>query len=189
MATLGKGGGGLSGVLLTNFSGLLDVHPLAVILQQELVAAWGVLEGNAVDGPGAKDSHSCCRLHTPHIASQHSTAQHACECTLYNTLNNALHEILEHRVHYRRQSQVVLLSWCCSSTRRWGVGERRGGGYSWSRPVTPTSLSPGHTPKMVPTVKLVSTMEEPSKGSKATLNPSPADMIVIALVTITSKSC
>ncbi len=44
---------------------------------------------------------------------------------------------------------------------------------TWSRPVTPMSLSPGHTPKMVPTVKLVSTMDEPSRGSNATLNPSP----------------
>lgn len=48
------------------------------------------------------------------------------------------------------------------------------GVFTWSRPVTPMSLSPGHTPKMVPTVKLVSTMDEPSSGSNATLNPSPA---------------
>lgn len=47
---------------------------------------------------------------------------------------------------------------------------------TWSRPVTPMNLSPGHTPKMVPTVKLVSTMEEPSRGSKATTNPSPANI-------------
>ena len=37
----------------------------------------------------------------------------------------------------------------------------------------PLSWSPGHTPKMVPTVKLVSTMDEPSSGSNATLKPSP----------------
>lgn len=55
-----------------------------------------------------------------------------------------------------------------------GGGSRGRGGCTWSRPVTPIKLSPGHTPKMVPTVKLVSTMEDPSRGSKATLNPSPA---------------
>ena len=44
---------------------------------------------------------------------------------------------------------------------------------TWSRPVIPVSLSPGQTPKMVPTVKLVSTMEEPSRGSKATEKPEP----------------
>ena len=44
---------------------------------------------------------------------------------------------------------------------------------TWSRPVMPVSLSPGQTPKMVPTVKLVSTMEEPSRGSKATEKPDP----------------
>jgi len=45
--------------------------------------------------------------------------------------------------------------------------------HTWSRPVTPVSLSPGQTPKMVPTVKFVSTIEEPSRGSKATENPDP----------------
>lgn len=44
---------------------------------------------------------------------------------------------------------------------------------AWSRPEMPVSLSPGHTPKMVPTVKLVSTMEEPSRGSNATEKPEP----------------
>lgn len=47
---------------------------------------------------------------------------------------------------------------------------------TWSAPVTPVNLSPGHTPKMVPTVKLVSTMLEPSSGSNATLNP-PAHVV------------
>lgn len=42
---------------------------------------------------------------------------------------------------------------------------------TWSLPVIPVNLSPGHTPKIVPTVKFVSTMLEPSSGSKATLNP------------------
>uniref|UniRef100_A0A0A9CTW4 Uncharacterized protein n=1 Tax=Arundo donax TaxID=35708 RepID=A0A0A9CTW4_ARUDO len=42
---------------------------------------------------------------------------------------------------------------------------------TWSPPVTPVSLSPGQTPKMVPTVKFVSTMLEPSRGSNATLKP------------------
>mmetsp|Transcript_30822 Transcript_30822/g.66153 ORF Transcript_30822/g.66153 Transcript_30822/m.66153 type:complete len:216 (+) Transcript_30822:701-1348(+) len=44
---------------------------------------------------------------------------------------------------------------------------------AWSRPVMPVSLPPGQTPKMVPTEKLVSTMEDPSSGSKATEKPSP----------------
>jgi hypothetical protein len=35
------------------------------------------------------------------------------------------------------------------------------------RPVISFSLSPGHTPKMVPTEKLVSTMEDPSAGWRA----------------------
>jgi hypothetical protein len=39
---------------------------------------------------------------------------------------------------------------------------------AWSRPVMPVSLSPGHTPKIVPTEKLVSTIDDPSRGSKAT---------------------
>lgn len=42
---------------------------------------------------------------------------------------------------------------------------------TWSAPVTPVNLSPGHTPKIVPTVKFVSTILDPSSGSKATLNP------------------
>lgn len=42
---------------------------------------------------------------------------------------------------------------------------------TWSLPVTPVSLSPGQTPNIVPTVKFVSTILEPSKGSNATLNP------------------
>lgn len=48
--------------VLTNLSGLLHVHPLAVILQQELMAAWGVLQGNAVDSSGPKHSHTSCCL-------------------------------------------------------------------------------------------------------------------------------
>ena len=36
-----------------------------------------------------------------------------------------------------------------------------------------TYLDPGQTPKMVPTAKLVSMMDEPSRGSKATEKPSP----------------
>lgn len=42
-----------------------------------------------------------------------------------------------------------------------------------SRPVMSLSLSPGQTPKTVPTVKSVSTIELPSRGSKATEKPSP----------------
>ena len=54
------------------------MHPLAIILQQELVAAWGILEGNAVDGPGAKHSHSsCCLRPSHHVTSRHVTAQHS----------------------------------------------------------------------------------------------------------------
>lgn len=40
-----------------------------------------------------------------------------------------------------------------------------------SRPLTPTSRLPGHTPKMVPTAKLVSMMDDPSRGSNATEYP------------------
>ena len=47
---------------LTNLGGLLDMHPLAVVLEQEFVAAGGILEGDAVHRPGAKDSHSRCSL-------------------------------------------------------------------------------------------------------------------------------
>ena len=127
-------------VVLTNFGGFLDVHPLAIILQQELVAAWGILQGNAVDGPGAKDSHSCCSLHTSqhstsqHIASQrstaqrsaaqhsaahssaaqHSTAQRTSQSTLYYTLRYTLHDTPEHRVQYQGQSEssfVIMVQW------------------------------------------------------------------------------
>ncbi len=48
--------------MLTNFGGLLDVHPLAIVLQQELVATWSILEGNAVDGPGAENAHTSSSL-------------------------------------------------------------------------------------------------------------------------------
>mmetsp|Transcript_5376 Transcript_5376/g.16225 ORF Transcript_5376/g.16225 Transcript_5376/m.16225 type:complete len:224 (-) Transcript_5376:48-719(-) len=44
---------------------------------------------------------------------------------------------------------------------------------AWSLPVTFVSSPPGQTPKIVPTEKLVSTIEEPSRGSKATEKPSP----------------
>ena len=37
-----------------------------------------------------------------------------------------------------------------------------------SDPLMPLSLDPGQTPKTVPTVKFVSTMELPSRGSNAT---------------------
>lgn len=47
---------------LTNLGGLLDMNPLAIILQQELVAPWSILQGNAVDGPGPKNSHASCCL-------------------------------------------------------------------------------------------------------------------------------
>ena len=40
-----------------------------------------------------------------------------------------------------------------------------------SRPLTPTSRLPGHTPKMVPTAKLVSMIDDPSRGSNATEYP------------------
>lgn len=173
-------------VVLTNFGGFLDVHPLAIILQQELVAAWGILQGNAVDGPRAKYSHSCCCLHTSqHITAHRSTAQRSAHLssTLYYRLRYTLHDTPEHRVQYQRQSEscfVVMVQW------RW---QQRGRGLNtWSRPVTPTSLSPGQTPKIVPTVKLVSTMEEPSKGSKATLKPSPAEMKVILSANLTARN-
>mmetsp|Transcript_129878 Transcript_129878/g.224541 ORF Transcript_129878/g.224541 Transcript_129878/m.224541 type:complete len:305 (+) Transcript_129878:1811-2725(+) len=42
-----------------------------------------------------------------------------------------------------------------------------------SRPVVPTIRLPGHTPKMVPTAKLQSTIDEPSSGSKQTAYPEP----------------
>ena len=48
--------------LLTNLGCLLDVNPLAVILQKELMASGGILQGNAVNGSGPKYSHSSCRL-------------------------------------------------------------------------------------------------------------------------------
>lgn len=40
-----------------------------------------------------------------------------------------------------------------------------------SRPLMPTSRFPGHTPKMVPTAKFVSMMDDPSRGSNATEYP------------------
>lgn len=48
---------------------------------------------------------------------------------------------------------------------------------TWSLPFTPVNLSPGHTPKMVPTLKFVSTILEPSSGSNATLKP-PAHILI-----------
>lgn len=47
-----------------------------------------------------------------------------------------------------------------------------------SRPVMPTSLLPGHTPKMVPTAKLVSMMDDPSRGSNATEYPCTGNTTV-----------
>jgi len=38
------------------------MDPFAVVLQQELMASWGILQGNAVNGSGPKYSHSSCRL-------------------------------------------------------------------------------------------------------------------------------
>ena len=49
---------------------------------------------------------------------------------------------------------------------------------TWSLPVIPVNLlSPGHTPKMVPRMKFISTILEPSSGSKATLNP-PVHIVI-----------
>jgi hypothetical protein len=42
-----------------------------------------------------------------------------------------------------------------------------------SAPVLFRNPRPGHTPTIVPTAKLASTMEDPSKGSNATENPEP----------------
>lgn len=42
-----------------------------------------------------------------------------------------------------------------------------------SSPRLPKSPFPGHIPTIVPTAKLASMIDEPSKGSKATENPSP----------------
>ena len=50
-------------VQLTNLGGLLDVEPLAIVLQQELVAAGEALEGNAVDGTWAVDAHTSSSLY------------------------------------------------------------------------------------------------------------------------------
>jgi hypothetical protein len=47
---------------LADLGGLLHVQPLAVVLQQELVAAWDAFEGDAVDGTGPVDSHAGCSL-------------------------------------------------------------------------------------------------------------------------------
>ena len=49
----------------TNFSGLLDVNPLAIILQQKLMAPWSILQGNAVNGSGTEHSHAsgCLQKH------------------------------------------------------------------------------------------------------------------------------
>ena len=79
---------------LTNLSGLLDMHPLAIILQQELVAAWGILQGNAVDGPGPKHSHSCCCLHTSHHITIHLWPHTALQAALHAAIHAALHSAL-----------------------------------------------------------------------------------------------
>lgn len=46
------------------------MHPLAIILQQELVAAGSVLEGDAEDGAGAVDAHAGRGLVAPGDALQ-----------------------------------------------------------------------------------------------------------------------
>jgi len=43
---------------LADLGGLLDVQPLAVVLEQELVAPWNALEGDAIDGARAVDPHA-----------------------------------------------------------------------------------------------------------------------------------
>lgn len=48
---------------LTNLGGLLHVQPLAVVLQQELMAAGGVLQRDYVHCAWAVDAHACCGLH------------------------------------------------------------------------------------------------------------------------------
>ena len=127
-------------VVLTNFGGFLDVHPLAIILQQELVAAWGILQGNAVDGPGAKYSHSCCCLQTsqhitaPRSAAQHSTAQHS--TAQHSAAQRSTHLSLlcitgyathcmthQHTEYSTKDSQKAVLLSCCS-----GGGSSGGGG-------------------------------------------------------------
>mmetsp|Transcript_14586 Transcript_14586/g.44089 ORF Transcript_14586/g.44089 Transcript_14586/m.44089 type:complete len:270 (+) Transcript_14586:281-1090(+) len=50
---------------LADLSGLLHVQPLAVILQQKLVAARGVLERDDVAGAGAEHTHARRRLVPP----------------------------------------------------------------------------------------------------------------------------
>ena len=49
---------------LADLRGLLHVQPLAVVLEQELVAPWDALKGYAVDGSGAVDSHAGGGLQT-----------------------------------------------------------------------------------------------------------------------------
>ena len=61
---------------LTNLSGLLHVQPLAVVLQQELVAARGILEGNAEHGTGAVNSHAGGGLITAVVRIALSPAKH-----------------------------------------------------------------------------------------------------------------
>ena len=45
--------------------GLLHMHPLAIVLQEELVASWSILERNAVDGARTIDGHACRHM-LPH---------------------------------------------------------------------------------------------------------------------------
>ena len=62
----------------TNLEGLLDVQPLAVILQDEFLAAWGVLQRNAVDRARAVDAHAGSRLRVD--ATQYlSSGQKTCK--------------------------------------------------------------------------------------------------------------
>lgn len=61
----------------TNFGGLLHVQPLAIVLQQELVAAGGVLECDHEDGTGAEDTHAGRGLVTAGDALQLVTGPHA----------------------------------------------------------------------------------------------------------------
>jgi hypothetical protein len=55
---------------LSDCGGFLDMQPLAVILEQELMASWGILEGNNKHGTWTVDSHTSSSLVTSGDSSQ-----------------------------------------------------------------------------------------------------------------------
>lgn len=115
------------------------------------------------------------------IASSHS--KHSCtplgEVVMYQRHSSANHKRGEKcapkwpspctsdRSYMLQVAQVHLHHWLLApACRQWPL-------LTCPRPVMPTRSFPGQIPKMVPTAKLVSTMDEPSRGSKATEKPSP----------------